>query len=258
MLRLGAVIASVFLHAWAYASFNETPRSLSSVIEHEPSPMTIAFTITSGVHHYELDASPKEAVAPKLKTVATRPASKTQPALQAANNSVEAKAAKSSAAEVMTSKNAVADSTHSIGTQSTHQARSQAAGESADASGVSSGQHGKARSEQGHHGELSAAQLRRLTHAWLARVGSLLLNRAIRNYPRRARRAHLEGDVVVSFRVNKQGHIGMVRIHRSSGHNILDDAATVSVRSVAQVPAPPPELLAYQRPIRFPIRYRLN
>ncbi len=57
--------------------------------------------------------------------------------------------------------------------------------------------------------------------AWVARVervGNL-------NYPDEARRRKLEGSLVLTVAINKDGSLERIDIIRSSGHSVLDDAA---------------------------------
>ncbi len=65
------------------------------------------------------------------------------------------------------------------------------------------------------------------------RVGNL-------NYPAAARRQNLAGALVLSVDVHEDGSIGRIRVLRSSGHNILDEAAVRIVRLSAPF-APLPE-----------------
>lgn len=50
------------------------------------------------------------------------------------------------------------------------------------------------------------------------------------NYPMQARRRKLEGDVVLSVQVDAQGLPQDVRVQRSSGHDMLDNAAVDAVK----------------------------
>lgn len=55
------------------------------------------------------------------------------------------------------------------------------------------------------------------------RVGNL-------NYPERARRENLAGSLVLSVDVFEDGSVGRIRVLRSSGHDVLDEAAVRIVR----------------------------
>jgi len=65
------------------------------------------------------------------------------------------------------------------------------------------------------------------------RVGNL-------NYPQRARRQNLAGGLVLSVDVLEDGSVGRIRVLRSSGHDVLDEAAVRIVRLSAPF-APLPE-----------------
>lgn len=64
------------------------------------------------------------------------------------------------------------------------------------------------------------------------------LRRALR-YPREARRERLRGEVRVAFTVSRNGAVGAIRVVRSSGSPILDQAAVETVRRAAPFPAIP-------------------
>ena len=68
------------------------------------------------------------------------------------------------------------------------------------------------------------------------------------------RRTGLDGVVVVAFTVDPAGRIRGVRLFRSSGHEIVDEAALEYARARRELPAPPTPWQT--REIRLPIRYR--
>ncbi|MCL2830025.1 MAG: TonB family protein [Betaproteobacteria bacterium] len=73
--------------------------------------------------------------------------------------------------------------------------------------------------------------------AWrqkVERIGTL-------NYPQEAR-GRLYGDLLLSVTIKSDGSVGDVRIERSSGHKILDDAALRIVRMAAPYAPFPPEI----------------
>ena len=78
------------------------------------------------------------------------------------------------------------------------------------------------------------------------------------DYPRRARLASIEGTVLVEIVVDKDGNVIRHRIVRSSGHEILDNAALSSIADVRNVPRPPDGLPWTKRAIRVPFRYSLK
>ncbi|NKI35658.1 energy transducer TonB [Wenzhouxiangella sp. XN79A] len=76
--------------------------------------------------------------------------------------------------------------------------------------------------------------------SWVAkveRVGNM-------NYPEQARRQGLEGSLVLSVDVLPDGSIERVQVLRSSGHEMLDEAAVRIVRLSAPFSALPPDILA--------------
>ena len=75
-------------------------------------------------------------------------------------------------------------------------------------------------------------------------------------YPRRAERAMLEGTVIIEVIIASDGTVLERRILKSSGHEILDQAALQSVASITQVPAPPSELKWDRQSIQVPFVYR--
>ena len=65
------------------------------------------------------------------------------------------------------------------------------------------------------------------------------LRRSLR-YPREAKRQRIRGEVVVSFVVTGNGGVSNIRIARSSGFPVLDEAARDAVRRAAPFPSIPP------------------
>jgi len=82
--------------------------------------------------------------------------------------------------------------------------------------------------------------------------------RSARTYPRAARRRGMQGTVILDVVVNASGEIIKVKIVRSSGFDILDNAAVKTVHSVGQLPRPPYELRWQTRAIRVPFNYVLK
>jgi TonB family protein len=89
-------------------------------------------------------------------------------------------------------------------------------------------------------------------------VSQVIGRRALREYPRSALRAHLEGTVLLNLRIAPSGHIENVEVVQSSGHLQLDDAALAAARALADVPAPPAPLHRLLKPIKVPLNYRLD
>lgn len=85
---------------------------------------------------------------------------------------------------------------------------------------------------------ISRAELRRRLLEYLRGTVRGYVNGRI-EVPLVARREHLEGVVVVRMRLSRDGDILGVRLSRSSGHSVLDQAAVASVERIGSVPAPP-------------------
>ena len=85
---------------------------------------------------------------------------------------------------------------------------------------------------------ISRAELRRRLLEYLRGTVRGYVNGRI-EVPLVARREHLEGVVVVRMRLSREGDILGVRLSRSSGHDVLDQAAVASVERIGSVPAPP-------------------
>src|SRR4029077_345171 len=76
-------------------------------------------------------------------------------------------------------------------------------------------------------------------------------------YPAIARRLRLEGTVVLRVLVDATGRAEALRIDRTSGANILDQAAMGAVRDWRFVPARQgPEAIAHW--VDVPVRFRLQ
>ncbi|MDD3021106.1 MAG: energy transducer TonB [Alphaproteobacteria bacterium] len=77
-------------------------------------------------------------------------------------------------------------------------------------------------------------------------------------YPPQAIRMHEEGDVVISFRIDRTGDVHDVKIAGTSFSHSLDRAALKAVEKAAPF-EPPPEYLS-ERDLSFkvPVRYRLH
>ena len=75
-------------------------------------------------------------------------------------------------------------------------------------------------------------------HAWVEkveRIGNL-------NYPEEARRRGLSGRLTLDVALNPDGTVREIRILRSSGHRVLDEAAVRIVRLAAPFAPFPPEI----------------
>jgi len=63
------------------------------------------------------------------------------------------------------------------------------------------------------------------------------LNNPVPAYPMVARRMGWQGRVVLNVEVLASGHAGQVKLHQSSGHDVLDNAAMQAVRGWKFAPA---------------------
>jgi protein TonB len=91
---------------------------------------------------------------------------------------------------------------------------------------------------------------------YIGRVSSSL--RRSYPYPLSAKRRGIEGTVILEVWVDAAGAILRAKVGKSSGHEVLDEAALAAVREVARVPPPPMELGWTERSITVPFRYRLG
>jgi protein TonB len=79
-----------------------------------------------------------------------------------------------------------------------------------------------------------------------------IINRNI-SYPLAARKMSMEGRVVLSFVIMKDGAVRDLTIERSSGHRLLDRNAEAAVKNSAPFAAPPAEAR-----VVIPITYKLQ
>ena len=90
-----------------------------------------------------------------------------------------------------------------------------------------------------------------------ARSDAASLNNPKPPYPLVARRRRLEGEVLLSVEVLRDGLPGDVRVKRSSGHELLDEAALSTVRRWHFVPARR-GTTPVDSTVEVPIRFRLE
>lgn len=79
--------------------------------------------------------------------------------------------------------------------------------------------------------------------------------RRAKRYPSQARRDRLQGTATVSFTVARSGAVSGVRLARSSGHTLLDQAALEMVHRASPMPKVPDDIrdnkLNFTVPVRF-------
>ena len=81
---------------------------------------------------------------------------------------------------------------------------------------------------------------------------------AAKTYPMIARRAGLEGRLLVAITVDRHGKLIAVEIRESSGHSTLDDNALATIRGLGQFPLPPNGLSWAQKTFVLPMNYSLQ
>ena len=76
-------------------------------------------------------------------------------------------------------------------------------------------------------------------------------------YPASARRRGISGTVNVEILILPTGIVGEVQLLESSTHQVLDDAAIETIRSLPRMPLPP-DLPARARRVRVPVVFQLQ
>ncbi len=79
-----------------------------------------------------------------------------------------------------------------------------------------------------------------------------------KDYPLMARRRQLQGVVVMVFTIGSGGQIESSRISRSSGQDLLDEAAKETIRKVGHFPPFPADLNRQKLTIEIPLAFRLS
>lgn len=139
----------------------------------------------------------------------------------------------------------------------------------APSQGVASGTGDDAfnRSGRAGGGEIGAVEptpaapevdLKALASHWMKQVSAAVSRAAVREYPRSARRARLQGDVWLTLEVDAGGNVRRASLKRSSGHDCLDEAALAAVHGLSKLPPPPGALHAFLRPLPVPVRYLIR
>jgi protein TonB len=78
------------------------------------------------------------------------------------------------------------------------------------------------------------------------------------HYPTTAIRRNWSGTVEVVFRVEPDGRVYDVRMKRSSGRSVLDEAALAAMQKVERIPLDPQLKLAHAVELALPVIYRLQ
>jgi len=79
--------------------------------------------------------------------------------------------------------------------------------------------------------------------------------RRAKRYPKQARRQNLEGTVRVAFTISANGSVSGIRVSRSSGHTILDQAAVDMVRRASPMPKFPSDIRVARMNLQVPVRF---
>ncbi len=79
-----------------------------------------------------------------------------------------------------------------------------------------------------------------------------------KDYPLMARRRNIQGVVALVFTIGSGGQIEGARISRSSGQDLLDEAAQNTLRRVGKFPPFPAELNRQKLTIEVPLAFRLS
>ncbi len=98
--------------------------------------------------------------------------------------------------------------------------------------------------------------LGRLRGTYTGQVRQRIVN--ARNYPGIARRRGMEGQPVVAFTLNKQGQLTQLRLDRTSGYKLLDQAALDAVQKGAPYPEIPPQLKMRFFQFKLPVSFILK
>ncbi len=85
-------------------------------------------------------------------------------------------------------------------------------------------------------------------HAWIDKVEKI----GALNYPDEARRRNLSGELELEVTLNADGSLVSIDLLRSSGHEVLDEAARRIVRLAAPFPAVPANVLDGDQGVAYP------
>jgi len=77
-------------------------------------------------------------------------------------------------------------------------------------------------------------------------------------YPRLAQRRGIEGRVILAFQLLHTGEIHNIRVQKSSGHSLLDDAAMSAMARINRMEALAPSLHGHDIEVEIPVTYRLK
>ena len=76
-----------------------------------------------------------------------------------------------------------------------------------------------------------------------------------KHYPKMAKRRHIEGVAHIQFKLLKDGSLVHITIHKSCGHNILDNAALKLVTNIEKYKPIPDSVSLAALDLNIPIKY---
>lgn len=79
-----------------------------------------------------------------------------------------------------------------------------------------------------------------------------------KRYPAAARERRIEGDVVVTFSIDRQGRVTARSIAHPSGASVLDEAALSILERSGLLPPPPSQIAGATVELTLPIEYRVK
>lgn len=104
--------------------------------------------------------------------------------------------------------------------------------------------------------EGNSAEAQRRIEAWQRQIFAHIVR--FKRYPEEGRAKRLSGETLVAFSLDRDGGVDNLRVARSSGSALLDQAALGVLRRAAPLPKPPAALkgdaLAFSLPMRFALR----
>jgi protein TonB len=95
-----------------------------------------------------------------------------------------------------------------------------------------------------------------LLQGYLLQVRRLLERQ--KKYPRMAQRMNMQGVVLLQFTIAADGGIQGTHLCRTSGHDLLDEAAQETVRRVGKFPPLPKALGRQKLAVQIPLAFRLT
>lgn len=97
---------------------------------------------------------------------------------------------------------------------------------------------------------------KRIVARWQRKV-VIHLN-SFKRYPPEARGRGQQGDVHLTFRIDRSGRILASHVHMSSGSLLLDRAGLDILGRSGNLPAPPPQVAGAEIELRLPIQFRMK